>query len=258
MLHIEDLCVSVPSGSGKKEILKNLNLHVGKGEVHVLFGPNGSGKSTLVGAILGLPGYNVEKGTIQFKGRDVIPMGIDERVRLGLGVVFQYPPSIRGIKLNDMANLVLKQKGNGTSDVTMKRATELNVSQFLNRDVNYGFSGGEKKRAEVLQILLQNPDFLLLDEPDSGVDVENVELLGKNLNDFLQRDELPGRRKKSGLIITHLGFILNFIDTDRAHVMCEGNLLCSGKPKEILDEIMANGFDKCARTCLLDAKMEGA
>ncbi|MBD3186782.1 ATP-binding cassette domain-containing protein [Candidatus Bathyarchaeota archaeon] len=254
MLHIENLTVSVGNGGSRKAILKDLNLHISEGEVHVLFGPNGSGKSTLVSAILGLPGYNVERGTIKFKGQDITGMSIDERVNMGIGVVFQYPPAIRGIKLNDIANLALKRKSHEVATETRSLASRLNVDQFLQRDVNLGFSGGEKKRSEVMQIMLQDPDFLLLDEPDSGVDVENVQLLGNELSEFLQREEIPNKRRKAGLIITHLGFMLNYIDTDRAHVMCEGNLLCSGKPKEILDAILENGFDKCVKTCLVNTQ----
>ncbi|MHA1793877.1 MAG: ABC transporter ATP-binding protein [Promethearchaeota archaeon] len=256
MLHIKDLTVAVKAGNEEKIILQDLSLHVNEGEVHVLFGPNGSGKSTLVGAILGQPHYIIKRGEILFKGQDITKMSIDERINLGIGVVFQYPPAIRGITLNDIANFILKKNNGEIAPETKVLAAELSLTHFLERDINYGYSGGEKKRAEVMQILLQKPDFLLLDEPDSGVDVENVELLGKKLNNFFQRDERPIHRKRAGLIITHLGFILNFIDSDRAHVMCEGQLLCSGKPKEILEEILTNGFDKCARTCLLDARIK--
>lgn len=258
MLRIENLTISVGNERGKKVIVKDFSLHVNFGEVHVLFGPNGSGKSTITNAILGYPGYNIESGTIKFKGKDITNLPITERAKMGIGVVFQYPPSIRGITLNDMANVCLGRKAKDIDARTRSVAQKLRAKKFLNRDVNYGFSGGEKKRAEVLQVLLQEPDFLLLDEPDSGVDVENVELIGKILNKFLQKDEPPIKRKRSGLIITHMGYILNFINTDRAHVLCEGRYLCSGETKEILDEIMRHGFDKCITTCLVDVKEGGA
>ncbi|MHA1371302.1 MAG: ABC transporter ATP-binding protein [Promethearchaeota archaeon] len=254
MLYIENLSVSVGSGNNKKRILKDFSLHIENGEVHVLFGPNGSGKSTLVNCILGFPGYSVDGGRIIFKGKKINNLPINERIKLGIGVVFQYPPVIRGVRLNDMANLCLGQKSDDIDQRTLKMAKELNVEKLLEREVNYGFSGGEKKRAEVLQVLLQDPDFLILDEPDSGVDVENVELLGKKLNEFFQRDKKQPFRKKSGLIITHLGYILNFIEADRAHVMCEGYNVCSGHPKEILNEIMKNGFEECGKTCLMKVK----
>jgi Fe-S cluster assembly ATP-binding protein len=257
VLDIRNLSVSVGEGKDRKPILKDLSLHVEDGEVHVIFGPNGSGKTTLVQALLGYPGYTIESGKIEINGTDITKLPINERVALGLGVVFQYPPAVRGIKLNDMANLVLKKKD--ADDVlpeTADYAKRLNMQSFLQRDVNYGFSGGEKKRAEVLQILLQNPNLLLLDEPDSGVDVENVEIIGRLLSKFLQRDLKPMARKKSAVIITHLGYLLNFIKTDRAHVLCNGQFLCSGDPKEIYENILKNGFDKCENSCLYSVREE--
>nr|MDO8083510.1 ABC transporter ATP-binding protein [Candidatus Sigynarchaeum springense] len=257
MLDIRNLSVSVGDGKERKQVLKELSLHVEDGEVHVIFGPNGSGKTTLVQTLLGYPGYMVESGKIEINGEDITKLPINERVARGLGVVFQYPPAVRGIKLNDMANLVLKKKD--VVDIlpeTLDWANRLNMQSFLQRGVNLGFSGGEKKRAEVLQILLQNPSLLLLDEPDSGVDVENVEIIGRLLNKFLQRDLKPQARKKAAIIITHLGYLLNFIKSDRAHVLCDGQFLCSGDPKEIYENILKNGFDKCQNSCLFSAREE--
>jgi Fe-S cluster assembly ATP-binding protein len=255
MLDIKDLTVSVSQGAEKKTILQEFSLHVDTGEVHVLFGPNGSGKTTLAQTILGYPGYTIDAGSIEFDGVDITNMPINERINLGLGAVFQYPPSIRGVRLNDMANLALKFKeSDEVRPETAELARRLNVESFLQRDVNYGFSGGEKKRAEVLQVMLQDPKFLLLDEADSGVDVENVEIIGRLLNKFLQRDERPAKRKKSALIITHIGYLLNFIKTDRAHVLCAGQLLCSGHAKEIYETILKNGFEQCQNACLIEAR----
>ncbi|MBN2150667.1 MAG: ABC transporter ATP-binding protein [Candidatus Lokiarchaeota archaeon] len=257
MLDIRNISVSVGEGKERKPVLKDLSLHVEDGEVHVIFGPNGSGKTTLVQTMLGYPGYTIDSGKIEIDGADITQLPINERVARGLGVVFQHPPAVRGIKLNDMANLVLKKKN--TDDVlpeTADWAKRLNMEAFLKRDVNYGFSGGEKKRAEVMQIILQNPSFLLLDEPDSGVDVENVEIIGRLLNKFLQRDLKPQARKKAAVIITHLGYLLNFVKTDRAHVLCDGQFLCSGDPKEIYANILKNGFDKCQNSCLYSVREE--
>ena len=257
MIDIKDLNVSVKNGKKKRMVLKDFSLHIANGEVDVLFGPNGSGKTSLVHTILGFPGYTVESGKIIFNDVDITNLPINERAQMGIGCVMQYPPAIRGITLNDMANLVLgKKKSRDISQKTSDFASKLNVTDFLTRDVNYGFSGGEKKRAEVLQAILQDPMFLVLDEPDSGVDVENVEIIGRILNRFLQRDESPHKRKKSGLIITHLGYLLNFIKTDRAHVMCEGQNLCSGASKEIYEHILEKGFDECVNACLIDVREE--
>ncbi|MHC1567594.1 MAG: ATP-binding cassette domain-containing protein [Candidatus Syntropharchaeales archaeon] len=243
MLEIQNLSVDV----GGKRILKNLNLHIGKGEVHVLFGANGSGKTTLFMTILGFPEYKVAEGRIYFKGVDVTEFDTAERVRLGMGVSFQHPPEIRGVKLGEVVELML-ERGDGGDVLAL--AQELNLSgEFLDRDINLGFSGGEVKRSEILQLLAQNPDFLMFDEPDSGVDVENVELIGKVMSRMLERDKRPSGRKRSGLIITHIGYILNYVKADRAHVMLDGRIACSGMPDEIYNHILKEGFEECVRRC---------
>ena len=117
--------------------------------------------------------------------------------------------------------------------------------EFLDRDVNLGFSGGEVKRSEILQLLAQMPDFTMFDEPDSGVDIENVELLAEELNVLLDKDKKPGQRKRAGLLITHLGYILNFVKADKAHVLMHGVIACSGDPDEILEDIRKEGFKGC-------------
>ena len=243
MLEIRDLSVDV----GGKRILSNLNLHIGEGEVHVLFGSNGSGKTTLFLTILGFPGYDVVEGKIYFKDVDVTDLDTSERVALGMGVSFQHPPEIRGVKLGDVVGHLLERRGGG--DATMF-ADQLNLSEeFLDRDLNLGFSGGEVKRSEILQLLAQNPDFFMFDEPDSGVDVENVELLGKITNEMLERDVPPSGRKKSALIISHIGYILNYIKADRAHVLLDGRIACSGITDEIYNHILKEGFEGCVKKC---------
>ena len=123
--------------------------------------------------------------------------------------------------------------------------------KFLDRDVNLGFSGGEVKRSEILQLLAQKPDFIMFDEPDSGVDIENVELLAEEVNTLLDKDKKPGLRERSGLLITHLGYILNFVGADTAHVLMDGKIACSGNPDEILKDIRKEGFKGCVQCCNL-------
>ena len=234
MLEIEDLWVSV----GSRTVLKGVNLSIPEDEVHVLFGPNGSGKSTLIYTILGFKGYKVTKGRITFKGVDITHMPINERVKLGLGVAFQKPPVMKGVKLIDVLNAVGKTFNRKIDVERILRDVELD-SGFLRRDLNRGFSGGESKKAEVVQLLAMDPDFLILDEPDSGVDVENVERLGRIIDRQL--------RGKAGLIITHQGFILKYIDVDLAHVMINGEIVCSGDPDRTLSQILSMGYGWCEK-----------
>ena len=246
MLQIEDLSVDIEG----RRIIEGLHLIVEEGETHVLLGPNGSGKSSLLMTILGYPKYKVKNGSILFKGEDITHMPITDRINLGVGISFQHPPAVRGVRLGDMVNVAFGKK---TEDIINSDVTELANTlkfgvDFLERDVNLGFSGGEVKRSEIMQLVAQNPDFIMFDEPDSGVDVENVELIGGVMSDLLDRDKRPSERQKSGLIITHLGFILNYVKVDRAHVMMNGSIACSGNPKEIMDEIMSEGYERC-RSC---------
>ena len=171
LLEITDLAVEV---SGR-EILTDVDLYIDKGETHVLLGPNGSGKSTLFMTLLGFPKYNVTRGEIIFKGEDITNFSTTERVRRGFGVSFQNPPSIRGVKLGDLLKIEHGESdtGEGLSSEMMETVHKLKFDEkFLERDVNLGFSGGEVKRSEILQLLAQEPDFIMFDEPDSGVDIE--------------------------------------------------------------------------------------
>ncbi len=246
MLEIKDLTVEVEG----KEIIKDLNLCIERGEVHVLFGPNGCGKTTLLLTILGFPSYKVKKGRIVFQDVDITDLPTNERVKLGMGVSFQHPPEIRGVKLGDMVNIALGRKEGKIDETVVALGKRLNIFEdFLNRDVNLGFSGGEIKRSEILQLLAQSPEFVMFDEPDSGVDVENIELIGELMNELLGREKIPSQRERAGLIITHSGFILRYIKPDRAHVMIGGRMACSGIPDEISREIMEEGFERCAEVC---------
>ncbi|RJS82838.1 ABC transporter ATP-binding protein [Candidatus Bathyarchaeota archaeon] len=236
MLKVEELTVEVDG----KLVLRDINLEVPKGEVHVLFGPNGSGKSSLIMSILGFPAYRVVSGRILFKGQDITSLPINERVKLGLGVAFQNPPTIRGVKLREVLERLVSQGGRYSS--LRELAETLNFPlDFMERDLNLGFSGGEMKKSEVIQILAQNPDFVILDEPDSGVDVENLQLIGKVIKKMIEG--------KSALLITHLGYILHYIDADEAHVILDGTIVCSGRPLKILTQILNEGYAWC-RKCL--------
>ena len=251
LLMIEDLQVEVEDG---KEIVHHVDLEINPGETHVLFGPNGSGKTTLLMAIMGFPSYHITGGKMIFKGQDITHMPLNERVNLGMGLSFQRPPTIKGVKMRQMLEIC----GKGEKDVE-SLARGLDFDEFLDRDLNDGFSGGEIKRSELLQLMAQDPDFLLLDEPESGVDLENIALIGKVIERLLQRDvelykekshkELKTERKKAGLIITHTGYILDYLDADVGHVIIAGEKCCDGNPREILKTIKEQGYDECVRCC---------
>lgn len=241
LLEISDLEVEV---EGKK-ILKGVNLNIDEGETHVLLGPNGAGKSTLFMTILGFPKYKVTNGKIIYKGQDITDLETPERIKLGLGVTFQNPPSIRGVKLKDLIKLVdkkneCKEDEELTEDViNLGKRLKLNEN-FLERDVNLGFSGGEVKRSELLQLLAQQPDLIMFDEPDSGVDIENVELISKEIINLL--DQENENSQKGGLLITHLGYILRFVNATHAHVLIDGKIARTGEPAEIIEKIRESGF----------------
>ncbi|MDR2967585.1 MAG: Fe-S cluster assembly ATPase SufC [Methanobacteriaceae archaeon] len=253
LLEIKDLAVEV---SGR-QVLKDINLSIKAGETHVLLGPNGSGKSTLFMSILGFPKYNVTNGSIFFKGEDITELNTTERVKKGIGVSFQNPPAIRGVSMKDLLKVESGQslKEEKLTPKMYKLAQKLKFNDdFLKRDVNLGFSGGEVKRSEILQLLAQKPDFTMFDEPDSGVDIENVELLAEEINILLDKDKKHRQRKRSGLLITHLGYILNFVNADIAHVLMDGKIACSGNPDEILADVRKEGFKGCVECAKCSTK----
>ncbi len=242
MLEIDQLTVKVDD----KEILHDVSLNIKTGETHILFGPNGSGKTTLLMAIMGLSRYQITKGNIRFKGEDITKLSPDERARLGIGMSLQRPPVIRGVKTRDVVAVCLRGVDRGRKDID-RLAQEANLTELMDREVNYGFSGGEIKRSELLQLLAQSPDLVLLDEPESGVDLVNIVLIGQLINDLLQKEHPMRDRKRSSLIITHTGYILDYVNARTGYVLLDGKIVCDGDPHEILKTIKSKGYEECRK-----------
>lgn len=234
MLKIQNLTVVI---SGK-EVLTDINLEVKKGQTLALLGPNGSGKTSLIMTIMGFSDYKIIKGDIIFDGERINSLSIDKRAKLGIGIMFQRPPTIRGVKLQQMLKLISK-KG---FDID-KEAEETKSKDFLGRDINMGFSGGEIKRSELLQLSAIVPRLSLFDEPESGVDLENIALVGKVMNKILNQN-----KDNASLIITHTGYIFNYIKPDKGCVLLGGRLHCMGDVKEILETVKNRGYEWCV-TC---------
>ncbi|MFW5731372.1 MAG: ABC transporter ATP-binding protein [Desulfonatronovibrionaceae bacterium] len=251
MLKIQDLHVNV----GDSEVLKGINLEIEQGETFILFGPNGSGKTSLLMTLMGFSGYEVTSGRIMFKNEDITHIPTYERARMGIGMSFQRPPTIHGLKTRDMIHLCAGERKVEVEELAQK----VNLTGFLERDINSGFSGGEIKRSELLQLMAQNPSLVLFDEPESGVDLENMALIGKTARDILNGPQEPdnhtslkqiqSKYKTSGLIITHTGYILDYVNADRGQVLYDGVLCCTARPRDILDHISKFGYKECVR-CL--------
>ncbi|MBP2133858.1 Fe-S cluster assembly ATP-binding protein [Methanomicrobium sp. W14] len=239
MLKVEDLHVEVEG----KEVLHGIDLEIKDGETHVLMGPNGSGKTTLLRSIMGFSNYKITGGSIFFKGKDITDIPLHDRARYGMGMMFQRPPTISGLKLGKLLGAI---SGNAPETIG-KFAGQMHMADFLERDINAGFSGGEIKRSEVLQLLVQHPDFVMLDEPESGVDLENISLIGRSIAKLVDKDRHIVDRHKSGLIITHTGYILDYIEADAGHMLCDGEIKCHGNPREILKLIQESGYRECIR-----------
>lgn len=239
ILEIKQLSVAVED----KEILHGISLNVKAGETHVLFGPNGSGKTTLIMAVMGSPKYRVTNGSIIFRGKDIVSLPVDERARLGIGMSLQRPPVVRGVKTRDM--VAACARGQASDEDLVKLAGKANLTEFMDREVNYGFSGGEIKRSELLQLLAQDPDLALLDEPESGVDLENIALIGQLINELLHKEHPIRTRRHAGLIITHTGHILDYVNARTGYVLLDGKMVCEGDPREILETIKSKGYREC-------------
>ncbi|MGE0817293.1 MAG: Fe-S cluster assembly ATPase SufC [Candidatus Nanopelagicales bacterium] len=243
VLEIRDLHVSVETDAGAREILRGVDLTVRSGETHAIMGPNGSGKSTLAYSIAGHPKYTITAGTVTLDGEDVLAMSVDERARAGLFLAMQYPVEVPGVSVsNFLRTSVTAVRGEAPKLRTwvkeMRTAMdELSMDPaFAERSVNEGFSGGEKKRHEILQMQLLSPKIAILDETDSGLDVDALKVVSEGVN----------RVKASGevgtLLITHYTRILRYIQPDFVHVFVDGRIVAEGGA-ELADELEANGYD---------------
>jgi Iron-regulated ABC transporter ATPase subunit SufC len=246
LLEIKDLWVEVEG----KEVLKGINLTLPVGQTHVIFGRNGSGKTSLLMTIMGFRTYKIKHGKIYFKGEDITNLPPYERAKRGIGIMFQRPPTLKGVKLRDILKLCAKENSVKIEEL----ARTFQFENFLDREVNKGFSGGELKKSELLQLLIQDPDLVLLDEPESGVDIENIQLIGNMIKKLLQKDIPHKPRNKSGLIITHTGLILQYVAADLGYVIMDGEIYCQGNPVEIFEGIQKYGYEECKK-CLKRIKL---
>jgi len=242
LLEVRDLHVRVKG----REVLRGINMSVGSGETVILMGPNGSGKSSLIHTIMGNPDYQITRGDILFDGRSLNSMTTDQRARLGIGVSFQAPPKVSGVQLGKLLSEIHEKGGNKAMKVD--DYTELlRCSGLVGRDVNVGFSGGETKRGELLLLLAQRPLLSMIDEPDSGVDVESIQLVIKAIEELLKpRDSEPYDRP-SALIVTHQGTIGKHLNVSRAYIMIDARIACFGEAKAIVDLVLTRGFEECVR-----------
>ncbi len=243
-LVIRDLHVSVETEQGAKPILRGVDLTIRSGETHAIMGPNGSGKSTLAYALAGHPKYSIDGGTVTLDGEDVLDMSVDERARAGLFLAMQYPVEIPGVKVADFLRTA-KTALTGEAPAIRPWIKEVRTSMeelrmdrtFAERNVNEGFSGGEKKRHEILQLGLLRPRFAILDETDSGLDVDALKIVSEGVNRARETSDL------GILLITHYTRILRYIRPDFVHVFVEGRIVEEGGP-ELADRLEEEGYDR--------------
>ena len=243
MLEIKNLHVKLANES--REILKGLTLTVKSGEVHAIMGPNGSGKSTLSYVLSGREGYEVTEGSVTFKGQDLLAMEPDKRAAAGVFLAFQYPIEIPGVATMQFLKVALnaQRKARGQKDMSVpdfmrhvkEKAARLNIGQdMLKRPVNVGFSGGEKKRAEILQMAVLEPTLCVLDETDSGLDIDALRIVADGVNALRSPD-------RAMIVITHYQRLLDYIVPDKVHVLSDGKIVKTGG-KELALELEANGY----------------
>ena len=244
ILEIKNLKASV-SETGE-EILKGLSLEIAEGETHVIMGPNGGGKSTLVNVIAGRDSYEVDSGSIKFKSKDLLNMTIDERAREGIFLAFQYPSEIPGVRPWQFVKAAVdaKRKANGDSELSVREFSkiydnnlkEINIiPDLMKRSLNEGFSGGEKKRNEIFQMMMLEPNLALLDETDSGLDVDALKAVGDAVNKMKDT-------KRSFLIVTHYQRLLDYVKPDFVHVLINGKIVESGN-YDLVKKIEADGYE---------------
>lgn len=240
LVDIQDVFVSIDS----KQVLNGLNLQIGKGETHVLMGPNGAGKSTLGNTLMGNPLYTLDKGKIFFDGQDITELSTDKRAKLGMFLSFQNPLEVPGISVESFIRSALQQKtGEKVKLFQFQKDLKANMEllnmadSYAARDLNVGFSGGERKKSEILQLLMLNPKFAILDETDSGLDVDAVRTVSKGIQEY--------QKKQDGalLIITHSTKILESLHVDYTHVLVKGKIVKTGDGS-LVQEINDHGFEK--------------
>ena len=240
LLVIEDLHAGIEG----KEILKGVNLEINEGEIHAIMGPNGSGKSTLSNVLMGHPNYEVTRGRILFKGEDVTEMATDERARLGLFLAFQYPTSIPGVSVTNFLRSIVKARtGEDQPAREFRKEMKQHMSDlsmdpaFAKRYVNDGFAGGEKKRNEILQMSMLKPDLAILDETDSGLDIDALKVVCEGINSAYQ-----ARPEMAYLIITHYQRMLNYVKPHIVHVFVAGQVAKTGG-NELVEKLESEGYD---------------
>ena len=241
MLEIKNLYVKLADED--KQILKDFNLNINKGEIHALMGPNGTGKSTLSKVIFNNNKYEITKGNIIFEGEDITKLPTDEIARKGLFLSNQLPPEIDGVSTSDFLRTALNNKEEVSLMTFINKITKASKElsfedDMIHRNLNKGFSGGEKKKNEVLQLKVLEPKFIILDEIDSGLDVDSLKIVSSNINDYLK-----GHPDTSVLIITHYPRILEYIKPDFVHVMTDGKIKDSGN-YELALKIEENGYEE--------------
>jgi Fe-S cluster assembly ATP-binding protein len=247
-LEIKNLHVSVETNDGPKQILRGVDLTIRSGEIHAIMGPNGSGKSTLAYSIAGHPKYTVTDGEVLLDGENVLDMTVDERARAGVFLAMQYPVEVPGVTVSNFLRTAktaitgeapaLRQWVGDVKDAMTKLRMD---TDFAQRDVNHGFSGGEKKRHEILQMELLQPKFAVLDETDSGLDVDALRIVSEGVNRVHESTGL------GVMLITHYTRILNYIKPDYVHVFVEGKVAEQGGP-ELADQLENEGYDKYLTT----------
>lgn len=244
ILEVKDLHVSVETEQGTKQILKGVDLVVKQGEIHAVMGPNGSGKSTLAYSIAGHPKYHVESGSVLLDGQEVLDLSVDERARAGIFLAMQYPVEIPGVRMTDFLRTA-KTALDGEAPAIRGWIKEVNEAMkslrmdksFGERNVNEGFSGGEKKRHEILQLELLKPKFAVLDETDSGLDVDALKIVSDGVNRAKEANDL------GVLLITHYTRILRYIKPDFVHVFVDGRIAEEGGP-ELAERLENEGYDR--------------